>query len=74
MIYPTVNPIVASLIAANNPAAVVAAPAAQSVTPRPALPANRGEGARTRDRRDSEEENKGKKAKGERGASTDLVV
>lgn len=74
MINPTLNPYAASLLAANNPAAVVAAPPAQNVTPRPALPSHRNEGPRSRDRRDTEEENKGKKAKGERGASTDLTV
>ena len=53
---------------------VAAAPPAQSVTPRPAVPPGKSEGARARDRRDTEEENKGKKAPGERGSSTDLTV
>jgi hypothetical protein len=75
MINPTFNPLAASLVAANSPQVVVAAPPAQNVTPRPALPSHKNEGARARDRRDAEAENQGKsKAKGERGASTDLTV
>ncbi len=74
MIIPTLNPLAASVIAANSAVMVAAAPPAQAVTARPAVPANKGEGARARDRRDSEEENKGKKAPGQRGAGTDLVV
>ena len=74
MINPTLNPLAASLVAANNATLVVAAPPTQTVTARPAVPAGKGEGARARDRRDTEEENKGKKAPGQRGAGTDLTV
>jgi hypothetical protein len=74
MINPTLNPLAASLIAANTAVIVAATPAAQAVTPRPATPPGKSEGGRARDRRDSEEEQKAKQARGERGASTNLVV
>jgi hypothetical protein len=71
MINPTLNPYAASLVAMNNPASVAAAPPAQAVTPRPALPAHKNE-LRSRDRRNREEPEK--KTKGQRGAGTDLTV
>jgi hypothetical protein len=72
MINPTLNPLAASLIAANSPVIVAAAPPAATVTARPAIPPGKSEGSRARDRRDTEAQNQ--KAPGERGSSTNLVV
>ncbi|MEJ0071337.1 MAG: hypothetical protein WDO24_24240 [Pseudomonadota bacterium] len=69
MIVPTLSPYVMSLIALTQPAQVAAAPPAQAVTKRPAMPAGKGEMPRPRDKRDRDNPDKR-----DRGQSTDLVV